>query len=75
MSSSDIYIYKDKHTWTEFRAILQRWLENSGGYGPCGLEKADLLGDISESTDANRVAILKEVLATMEILWPEPKFD
>ena len=70
--------YKEKHTWAEFRAILQTWLAHSGDFGPSGLEKAILLGAIEETTDVNRMAMLQEVLATIELLayyWPEHKFD
>lgn len=70
--------YKEQHTWAEFRAILESWLAHSGGYGPCNLEKAEILGAIAESNDTKHIAMLKEVLATIELLtyyWPEPKFD
>ena len=68
--------YKEHHTWAEFRAILESWLAYSGGYGPCG--KAEILGAIAETSDEKRIAILQEVLATIDLLayyWPEPKFD
>lgn len=70
--------YQEQHTWAEFRAILESWLAHSGGYGPCDLEKAKILGAIAETSDEKRIAILQEVLATIDLLayyWPEPKFD
>lgn len=76
---SDLAIkYKEAQSWTEFRSILERWLQYSGRYGPCGCEKAAILGAIDESEDLKRTAMLKEVLSTIELLeyyWPEPKFD
>ena len=70
--------YKEAQSWVEIRNILESWLQYSGGYGPCGCEKAAILGAIEESDDPKRTVMFKEVLSTIELLeyyWPEPKFD
>lgn len=64
--SEDVQKFEAKHTWAEFRAIVEDWIR----YGDDPFEDAmsEIAYQLENCKDPKYAAILREVLVTMEML-------
>jgi hypothetical protein len=64
--SEDIQTFKAQQFWAEIRAIIEEWIQY--GDDPFEDAKSEIAYQLESCKDPEYTAVLREVLATMEML-------